>query len=58
MGNPSVRFDEGWEQVGHWPLVFQSSRSCLLYETKMEVPLRYLLFNPPASLDAEHKTDR
>jgi hypothetical protein len=19
MGNPSVRFDEGWERGGHWP---------------------------------------
>ena len=24
MGNPSVRFDEGRERVGHWPLAFQS----------------------------------
>jgi hypothetical protein len=31
MGNPSVRFDEGRERVGHWPLAFQSNRSCLLY---------------------------
>src|SRR6266581_8277242 len=23
MGNPSVRFDEGRERVGHWPLAFQ-----------------------------------
>jgi hypothetical protein len=34
MGNPSVRFDEGRERVGHWPLAFQSNRSCLLYETE------------------------
>jgi hypothetical protein len=31
MGNPSVRFDEGRERVGRWPLAFQSNRSCLLY---------------------------
>jgi hypothetical protein len=31
MGNPSVRFDEGRERVGHWPLASQPSRSCLLY---------------------------
>lgn len=24
MGNPSVRFDEGRERGGHWPLAFQS----------------------------------
>ena len=34
MGNPSVRFDEGRERVGHWPLAFQSNRSCLLYGTE------------------------
>jgi len=34
MGNPSVRFDEGREQVGHWPLAFQSNGSCLLYRTE------------------------
>ena len=34
MGNPSVRFDEGRERVGHWPLAFQSNRSCLLYKTE------------------------
>ena len=31
MGNPSVRFDEGPERVGHWPCAFQPSLSCLLY---------------------------
>ena len=31
MGNPSVRFDEGRESVGHWPLAFQSILSRLLY---------------------------
>ncbi len=36
MGNPSVRFDEGRERVGHWPLAFQSNRSRLLYETETE----------------------
>ena len=36
MGNPSVRFDEGRERVGHWPLAFQSNRSCLLYVTEKE----------------------
>jgi hypothetical protein len=34
MGNPSVRFDEGRERVGHWPLAFQSNGSCLLYKTE------------------------
>ncbi len=32
MGNPPVRFDEGRESVGHWPLAFQSSLSRLLYD--------------------------
>src|SRR5213596_1369630 len=36
MGNPSVRFDEGRERVGHWPRAFHPNRSCLLYETKAE----------------------
>jgi len=36
MGNPSVRFDEGRERVGHWPLAFQSNGSCLLYVTEVE----------------------
>jgi hypothetical protein len=31
MGNPSVRFDEGRESVGHWPLAFQPILSRLLY---------------------------
>ena len=31
MGNPSVRFDEGRERVGHWPCAFQPDLSCLLY---------------------------
>jgi hypothetical protein len=31
MGNPSVRFDEGPERAGHWPLAFQSILSRLLY---------------------------
>jgi len=30
-GNPSVRFDEGRQRVGHWPLAFQSILSRLLY---------------------------
>jgi len=34
MGNPSVRFDEGRERVGHWPRAFHPNRSCLLYGTK------------------------
>ena len=34
MGNPSVRFDEGREGVGHWPCAFQSDLSCLLYPVK------------------------
>ena len=41
MGNPSVRFDEGRERVGHWPLAFQSNRSCLLYETEKEYSIHY-----------------
>ena len=36
MGNPSVRFDEGRERVGHWPLACQSNRFCLLYSAKPE----------------------
>jgi hypothetical protein len=31
MGNPSVRFDEGRESVGHWPCAFQPILSRLLY---------------------------
>jgi len=31
MGNPSVRFDEGPESDGHWPLAFQPILSRLLY---------------------------
>ena len=43
MGNPSVRFDEGRERVGHWPRAFHPNRSCLLYETKnFTIDLRYL----------------
>jgi len=34
MGNPSVRFDEGRERVGHWPYAFQPILSCLLYRVK------------------------
>ena len=40
MGNPSVRFDEGRERVGHWPRAFQSTRSCLLYITDMSYTSR------------------
>src|SRR6266478_9512567 len=36
MGNPSVRFDEGWESVGHWPCASQSILSRLLYRTESE----------------------
>ena len=32
MGNPSVRFDEGRECIGHWPMASQSNRSRLLYK--------------------------
>jgi len=32
MGNPSVRFDEGRERVGHWPVPFNPSS--LAYSTK------------------------
>ena len=38
MGNPSVRFDEGRESVGHWPCAFQSNLSCLLYGTEIRLP--------------------
>ena len=31
MGNPSVRFDEGRERVGHWSLAFLPILSRLLY---------------------------
>jgi hypothetical protein len=31
MGNLSVRFDEGRESDGHWPLAFQPILSRLLY---------------------------
>src|SRR5436309_16134939 len=31
MGNPSVRFDEARERVGHWPCAFQSILFRLLY---------------------------
>jgi len=34
MGNPSVRFDEGRECVGHWPMASQSNCSRLLYTTE------------------------
>lgn len=34
MGNPSVRFDEGRERAGHWPLAFQSILSRLLYNSQ------------------------
>jgi hypothetical protein len=30
-GKPSVRFDEGSESDGHWPMAFQSVGSGLLY---------------------------
>jgi hypothetical protein len=36
MGNPSVRFDEGRESVGHWPWAFHPILSRLLYLTKEE----------------------
>ncbi len=32
MGNPSVRFDEGRERVGHWPLPFNPTAPA--YSTK------------------------
>src|SRR5256885_2933239 len=35
MGNPSVRFDEGRERVGHWPLAFQSTAPA--YSTEQRV---------------------
>ncbi len=38
MGNPSVRFDEGRERVGHWPCAFQPDLSCLLYLIKVRAP--------------------
>ena len=48
MGNPSVRFDEGRERVGHWPLAFQSILSRLLYNLMLVLPFgcRRVLVNP------------
>ena len=37
MGNPSVRFDEGRERVGHWPCASQSDLSCLLYSLLLRI---------------------
>ena len=37
MGNPSVRFDEGRERVGHWPLAFQPILSRLLYNPQWAI---------------------
>jgi hypothetical protein len=42
MGNPSVRFDEGRESVGHWPLAFQSSLSRLLYNPAISYNVQWL----------------
>src|SRR6266404_4888507 len=44
MGNPSVRFAEARERVGHWPLAFHPNRSCQLYETKRGLRVRSLSF--------------
>ena len=43
MGNPSVRFDEGRERVGHWPLAFQPILSRLLYNPGcvQDTPVHY-----------------
>jgi len=38
MGNPSVRFDEGRERVGHWPWAFQPILSRLLYNRQPRQP--------------------
>ena len=43
MGNPSVRFDEGPERAGHWPLAFQSILSRLLYSLDAALGGRVLL---------------
>jgi hypothetical protein len=49
MGNPSVRFDEGRERVGHWPRAFHPNRSCLLYATKREFWTRMVQCTLPGS---------
>ena len=41
MGNPYVRFDEGRERIGHWPIgprAFQPNLSCLLYQNASRNP--------------------
>src|SRR5262245_32308248 len=41
MGNPSVRFDEGRERIGHWPLAFQSNAPAYSTEEIVEIELRF-----------------
>ena len=54
MGNPSVRFDEGREQVGHWPLTFQSNGSCLLYPAPVKLVSTWVQV-PPVELDCSRR---
>ena len=42
--NPSVRFDEGSESDGHWPMAFQSVGSGLLYYGISRKPEKQNLF--------------
>src|SRR2546427_6078518 len=59
MGNPSVRFDEGRERVGHWPRAFHPNRSCLLYQTKRATAfVNFVSFcsKSPTGIDAPCRT--
>jgi hypothetical protein len=47
MGNPSVRFDEGRERVGHWPLAFQPILSRLLYNRRYKTGFKVLMHLGP-----------
>jgi hypothetical protein len=42
MGNPSVRFDEGRERVGHWPLRL-SAQTSSAYSTTTKRPRQGLV---------------
>ena len=54
MGNPSVRFDEGRESVGHWPCAFQSNLSCLLYAAPVKLVSTWVKV-PPVELDCSRR---
>jgi hypothetical protein len=55
MGNPSVRFDEGRERVGHWPRAFHPNRSCLLYRTKGTLRFCFVAFWVACPIPSESK---